>query len=182
MVYVRKMPWWVEPRPSLLCVNSEVFTGHTHLVFHQVKLSTLMPLSKREVNGRLYIEEVGVDLELCVHAHGPDVHLLIEASFKINYSLDKMFILYLGYGLLQSWFRPCSPVNTIFDASVSTCLMWINTSVQPLLWSVFEYYPPGISRLSWNCITSYEFFIKYYILTDYIFFMGSKLLNTQRHW
>ena len=46
-----------------------------------------MPLSKREVNGRLYIEEVGVDLELCVHAHGHDVHLLIEASFKINYSL-----------------------------------------------------------------------------------------------
>ena len=26
--------------------------------------------------------------------------------------------------------------------------------------------PPGISRLSWNCIISYEFFIKYYILTD----------------
>ena len=46
-----------------------------------------MPLSKREVNGRLYIEEVGVDLELCVHAHRHDVDLLIEASFKINYSL-----------------------------------------------------------------------------------------------
>ena len=29
--------------------------------------------------------------------------------------------------------------------------------------------PPGISRLSWNCIISYEFFIKYYILTDYNF-------------
>ena len=29
--------------------------------------------------------------------------------------------------------------------------------------------PPGISRLSWNCITSYEFFIKYYILADYNF-------------
>ena len=47
-----------------------------------------MPLSKREVNVRLCFGEVGVDLELCVHAHGPDVHLLIEASFKINYSLD----------------------------------------------------------------------------------------------
>ena len=40
------------------------------------------------MNERLCIGEVGVDLELCVHAHGPDVHLLIEASFKINYSLD----------------------------------------------------------------------------------------------
>ena len=36
----------------------------------------------REVNERLCIGEVGVDLELCVHAHGHDVDLLIEASFK----------------------------------------------------------------------------------------------------
>ena len=42
-----------------------------------------MPLSKREVNGRLYIEEVGVDLELCVHANGHDVDLTIKASLKL---------------------------------------------------------------------------------------------------
>ena len=47
-----------------------------------------MPLSKREVNGRLYIEEVGVDLELCVHAHGHDVDPIIEASCNNNYFLD----------------------------------------------------------------------------------------------
>ena len=41
----------------------------------------------REVNERLCIGEVGVDLELCVHAHRHDVDLLIKASFKINYSL-----------------------------------------------------------------------------------------------
>ena len=41
----------------------------------------------REVNGRLCIMEVGVDLELCVHAHGHDVDLIIKASLKINYSL-----------------------------------------------------------------------------------------------
>ena len=29
--------------------------------------------------------------------------------------------------------------------------------------------PPGISRLSWNCITPYEFFIKCYVPTDYNF-------------
>ena len=57
----------------------------------------------------------------------------------------------------------------ISRASLNICLLRINTLVQPLLWSVFEYYPPGISRLSWNCIISYEFFIKYYILTDYNF-------------
>ena len=44
-------------------------------------------LSKREVNGRLYIEEVGVDLELCVHAHGHDVDFIIKASLKIIISL-----------------------------------------------------------------------------------------------
>ena len=51
------------------------------------KISTLQLLRKWEVNEILSIGEVGVDLELCVHAHGHDVHLLIEASFKINYSL-----------------------------------------------------------------------------------------------
>ena len=77
------MPQWVEPMPSLICVNSEVFTSHTHLVFHYVKLSTLIPVSQREVNGRLCIMEVGVDLELCVHAHGHDVDLIIKASLKL---------------------------------------------------------------------------------------------------
>ena len=83
------IPCRVEPMPSFICVNSEVFTSRTHLVFHQVKLSTPMPLSKREVNGRLYIEEVGVDLELCVHAHGHDVDPIMETSCNNNYFLDK---------------------------------------------------------------------------------------------
>ena len=40
-------------------------------------------LKKREVNGRLEIEEVGVDLELCVHAHGHDVEFFMEVYLKI---------------------------------------------------------------------------------------------------
>ena len=65
VVYTPKMPRWVEPMPSLICVNPKDFTGHTYLVLHQVKLSTTNVIfEKREVNGRLYIEEVGVDLEL----------------------------------------------------------------------------------------------------------------------
>ena len=51
------------------------------------KISTLQLHRTREVNERICIGEVGVDLEPCVHAHGHDVDLLIEASFKINYSL-----------------------------------------------------------------------------------------------
>ena len=67
----------------LIYVSPKDFTGHTHLVFHLVKLSTLMPLSKREVNVRLCFGEVGVDLELCAHAHGHGVDLIMEASLKL---------------------------------------------------------------------------------------------------
>ena len=37
----------------------------------------------REVNERLCIGEVGVDLELCVHAHAHGVDLIMEASLKL---------------------------------------------------------------------------------------------------
>ena len=74
--------------PSLICANLKVFTSHTLLVFYQDKISTLQLHRTREVNERLCIGEVGVDFELCVHAHRHDEDLLIEASFKINYSLD----------------------------------------------------------------------------------------------
>ena len=51
------------------------------------------------MNEKVCIGEVGVDLELCVHAHGHDVDLLIEASFKINYSLgiSSSYILDLAF-------------------------------------------------------------------------------------
>ena len=84
VVYVSKKPLWVEHMPSLNRVNPKVFTSHTYLVLHQVKLSTTNVIFEiREVNGRLCIEEVGVDLELCVHAHGHDVDLIIEASLRL---------------------------------------------------------------------------------------------------
>ena len=47
------------------------------------KISALQLLRRREVNERLCIIEVGVDLELCVHAHGHDVDLIIKASLKL---------------------------------------------------------------------------------------------------
>ena len=42
------------------------------------------------MNERLCIEEVGVDLELCVHAHGHDVGPIMEASCNSNYFLYKI--------------------------------------------------------------------------------------------
>ena len=69
-------------------MNPKDFTGLTHLVFHQVKLLTLMPSSKQEVNERLCVGKVGVDLELCVHAHGHDEDPIMEASCNNNFFLD----------------------------------------------------------------------------------------------
>ena len=42
------------------------------------------------MNERLCIGEVGVDLELCVHAHGHDVDPIMEASCDNNYCLDEI--------------------------------------------------------------------------------------------
>ena len=78
VLYVPTIPQSVEPMPSLICVNSKVFTGHTPLVIHQVGLRTQI-IFNRAVNERLCIAEVGVDLELCVHAHGHDVDLIIKS-------------------------------------------------------------------------------------------------------
>ena len=78
VVYVSKKALWVEPTPSLIGVNPKDFTSHTYLVLHQVKLSTTNVIFEiREVNERLCIKEVGVDLEPCVHAHGHDVELIM---------------------------------------------------------------------------------------------------------
>ena len=69
--------------PSLNRVNPKVFTSHSLLVFYQDKISTLKLHRTREENERLCIGEVGVDLELYVHAHGHDVALIIKASLKL---------------------------------------------------------------------------------------------------
>ena len=84
-----RSPDGIEPTPSLIGVNPKDFTSHTYLVLHQVKLSTTNVIFEiREVNERLCIEEVGVDLEPCVHAHGRDVYPIMEASCNNNYFLD----------------------------------------------------------------------------------------------
>ena len=51
------------------------------------------------------IKEVGVDLELCVHAHGPDVELIMEASCNNNDPLvTSSYCIYVVP--LQTWLRP----------------------------------------------------------------------------
>ena len=87
MVYVSKKPLWVEHMPSPC--EPESFHESYSSVASPDKISTLQLLRRREVNERLCIEEVGVDLELCVHAHGHDVDPIMETSCNNKYFLDK---------------------------------------------------------------------------------------------
>ena len=57
------------------------------------------------MNGRLCIEEVGVNHELSVHAHGPNVELIMEASCETFSQLDNSFGVF-ELDPLQLWFRP----------------------------------------------------------------------------
>ena len=160
-VCVRKMPQWVKPMPSLICVNPKDFAGHTYLVLHQVKISTINVIIKiREANGRLCIEEVGVDLEplcscpwtRCRSYHG---------SFSYNnYPLviNSSGIRGRGSDHVSPWFRFSCKFERLSSAE-----QYPSPTSTLICRRVL---PPGISRLSWNCITSYEFFIKCYILTD----------------
>ena len=66
---------------------------------------TLKSFLSRAVNESLCIEEVGVDLELCVHAHRHDVDLIMKASLKINCPL----------GISSSYIRDLVFCNRGFD-------------------------------------------------------------------
>ena len=85
------------------------------------------------MNERVCIGEVGVDLELCVHAHGHDVDPIMEASCNNNYFLD---IISFCIGELILCNRGSDHMfffDPISRANLSTCLLWINTPVQRLI-------------------------------------------------
>ena len=86
------MPRWVELMPSVIRVNPRVLTSLTLLVLRQINPLHYIFFKKRGVNERLCIEEVGVDLEHCVHAHGPDVELIMDAVRKNNYFLGQVHL------------------------------------------------------------------------------------------
>ena len=67
----------------------------------------------------LYIGEVGVDLELCVHAHGNDVDPIMETPCNNNCPLDIISSHDCELELipLQSWFRPYFLLDPISQTS-----------------------------------------------------------------
>ena len=158
-----------------------------------------MPLSKREVNVRLCFGEVGVDLELCVHAHGHDVHRL-GASCKMIIQLYDSFGI-LEIDSLQLRFRPCCPdlvyVNWSFAIVVLTMidLLWFHFSDEMKYLSSTDQYPTPTSTLicrrvlpPWYLEIILELHNFLWVLHQVLhphwfqFFMDYPFLNTQGHW
>ena len=117
------------------------------------------------MNEKVCIGEVGVDLEPCVHAHGPDVKLIIEASCNDNNPLV------IGSSCIYVWsFAIMVPtILFFFDPILGQVevLVFCRTIHLSNLYSALpSSIPSGISRISRNYITSYEFFINYYYSPD----------------
>ena len=124
------------------------------------KISTLQLHQMWEVNERLCIGEVGVDLELCVHAHGHDVDPIMEASCNNNYFLDKYHLVSVNWSfatmvptmIVLLWFYFSNKIKYLPSADQYA----FPTSILFYL----RVLPPGISRISTHCTSSYEFLMK----------------------
>ena len=159
VVYVSKMPRWVEPIPSQKPCEPESFHESYSTVVMSDKISTQL-CWRREVNERLCIREVGVDLELCVHAHGHDVDPIMEASCNNNYFLDKYHLVSVNWPfgtmdltmIVLLWFYFSDKLKYLPSADQYACPTSILFYLRVL--------PPGISRISTHCTSSYEFLMK----------------------
>ena len=144
--------------------------------------SSSSPLNfSRAVNERLCIGEVGVDLELCVHAHGHDVDPIMEASCNNNYSLDKYHLVSVNWSLA-----------TVVPTMI--VLLWSNFSNKlKQLSSMDQYTSPTFTLIlcrvlpPWYLEIIMELHNFLWVLHQVLrshwlqFFAGSELLNTQRH-
>ena len=111
---------------------------------------TLQLRRRWEVNGKLCIKEVGVDLELCVHAHGHDVELIMEASCINNNPLvispsciynwsfatvvPTMIVLLdsiLGQVKVLVFFRSFHLSNLYFDLPLGITLSYLEIITEP---------------------------------------------------
>ena len=155
--------------------------------FHESFPSGVLPVNlfkfqrdqRRGVNGRWCIDEVGVDLELCVHAHGNDVDPIIETSRINNHPLYDL-IWYLWFGTLQPWFRPCCPTLISFSDE----LKYLSSSDQHACPNLKVDLPPSIipcsSRISRSYETSCELLINYDIFINSSFLVF-EFLYTRVH-
>ena len=106
---------------------------------------------------------------LCVHAHGPDVVLIMEASCNNNNPLV------ISSSCIYAWsLATVIPTMTvILRLHFSDELKYLSSSdhftCQASTLIYLRVLPFGISRISRNYITSYEFLINYYFSPIQIF-------------
>ena len=119
-------------------------------------------------------------LKLCVHAHGPDVELIMEASCYNNNPL----VITSSVIYIWSFVTVVLIILFFFDSLFSDKLKYLSSTnlftCPTSTWIYLRVLPSGISRISRNYITSYEFFINYYSCR-FKFSMGSELLDTREH-
>ena len=119
-------------------------------------------------------------LNLCVHAHGHDVDPIMEASCNNNYFLD---IISFGIGEvdpLQLWFWPYVLLWSHFSGKFKH-LSSMDQYTSPTFTLIYRrVLHPGISRISWNCITSYGFFTNCYFSPNPNF-PGFKVVVNREH-
>ena len=121
------------------------------------------------MNERLCIGEVGVDLELCVHAHGPDVELIMEASCDNNNPI----VISSSGNYVWSFATMVPTMTVILRLLFSDELKYLSSTdhfTSPTSTLIYlRVLPTGISRISRNYVTSDEFFHNYYFSPIQIF-------------
>ena len=144
---------------SNLCEPGNYYGSYSTVVMSD-KISTLQLCRRREVNERLCIREVGVDLELCVHVHRHDVDPIMETSCNNNYFLDKYHLVYVNW----SFATVVPTMIVLLWFYFSDKLKYLPSADQYAFPTSILFYlrvlPPGISRISTHCPSSYEFLMK----------------------
>src|SRR3954471_7783294 len=117
---------------STVCVNPEISTGHALLVIRQIKFQHNNIIEIEKWMKGITLEKWESTLNLCVHAHGYDVGLLMKASCSDSYLLG------INYSCYYDWF-PCDHgsdhdvlLQSISQTTWSTCLLQVNDPVQLL--------------------------------------------------
>ena len=114
------------------------------------------------MNVRFCFGEVGVDLELCVHAHGPDVELIMEASCINNGPLViSSSCIYVGP--LQTWFRTWLIIFDPFLRQLEVLALCRSIRMPNLNFGLSSSITPGISRISCHRTISYELLMEHYL-------------------
>ena len=84
---VPKIALRVDHMPSLIRVNSKEDVSLTLLVLRQINLLHYNFFENEEWMKGYALKKWESTLNLCVHAHGPDVELIMEVAHKNNYPL-----------------------------------------------------------------------------------------------